>query len=157
MVDDKNKNSRSLIRKHKPMTRDEVSKSFKQMREMKKEMTTDAAALEQNLLNFNKITDPLVNPENGKVLCWIRRPTVDELEKLIPTELLEYRNRPEDVPVKLMQKHQDFEFEMMAELIENPKKTGKWWKSHANFVFQRLFQLHLRGVMEDLGVSAENF
>jgi len=120
-------------------------------------MTTDAAVLEQNLLEFNRITDPLIDPETEKVLCWIRRPTMEELEKFIPAELLEYRNTPEEIPKSTMEKYKDFQFEMMANLIENPKKSANWWKKNSNLVFQQLFQLHLRSVMEDLGITAENF
>ena len=127
------------------------------MRKVKKEMTTDAAVLEQNLLEFNRITDPLIDPETEKVLCWIRRPTMEELEKFIPAELLEYRNTPEEIPKSTMEKYKDFQFEMMANLIENPKKSADWWKKNSNLVFQQLFQLHLRSVMEDLGITAENF
>jgi len=146
-----------FIRKHKPLTKKEVVEKFHEMRKVKKEMTTDAAVLEQNLLEFNRITDPLIDPETEKVLCWIRRPTMEELEKFIPAELLEYRNTPEEIPKSTMEKYKDFQFEMMANLIENPKKSANWWKKNSNLVFQQLFQLHLQGVMEDLGITAENF
>ena len=146
-----------FIRKHKPLTKKEVVEKFHEMRKVKKEMTTDAAILEQNLLEFNRITDPLIDPETEKVLCWIRRPTMEELEKFIPAELLEYRNTPEEIPKSTMEKYKDFQFEMMANLIENPKKSADWWKKNSNLVFQQLFQLHLQGVMEDLGITAENF
>ena len=146
-----------FIRKHKPLTKKEVVEKFHEMRKVKKEMTTDAAVLEQNLLEFNRITDPLIDPETEKVLCWIRRPTMEELEKFIPAELLEYRNTPEEIPKSTMEKYKDFQFEMMANLIENPKKSADWWKKNSNLVFQQLFQLHLQGVMEDLGITAENF
>jgi len=146
-----------FIRKHKPLTKKEVVEKFHEMRKVKKEMTTDAAVLEQNLLEFNRITDPLIDPETEKVLCWIRRPTMEELEKFIPAELLEYRNTPEEIPKSTMEKYKDFQFEMMANLIENPKKSADWWKKNSNLIFQQLFQLHLQGVMEDLGITAENF
>ena len=146
-----------FIRKHKPLTKKEVVEKFHEMRKVKKEMTTDAAILEQNLLEFNRITDPLIDPETEKVLCWIRRPTMEELEKFIPAELLEYRNTPEEIPKSTMEKYKDFQFEMMANLIENPKKSADWWKKNSNLIFQQLFQLHLRSVMEDLGITAENF
>lgn len=151
------KSKKELIRKHKPITKKEVKERFKEMKRIKDEMTTDATVLEQNLKKFNEITDPLVDPETGAALCWIRRPTAEELEGMIPTELLEYRNTPEKVPKEITKKYKDFQFKMMANIINIPKKDAKWWKKNANQVFQMLFQMHLRGVMEDLGISAENF
>jgi len=147
-----------LIQKHKPMTKKQVIETFRNQAEMKSKMTTDASELEQNLIKFNEITDPLVNPENpDKVLCWIRRPTSAEFDKMIPVELMEYRNTPDEVPNAIMKKYQDFQFEMMANLIDNPKHDAQWWKEHTNMVFQSLFQKHLTGVLEDLGINAENF
>jgi len=149
--------NKEIIQRHKPLTRADVKKKFQEMKRIKKELTQDAAILEKNLENFNKIVDPLVDPETEKVLCWVRRPTTEELESLIPAELLEYRGRPNEVPSDVMKKYKDFQFNMMANLIDNPKKSADWWKKRANQVFQRLFQLHLQGVMEDLGIMAENF
>ena len=153
----RNKRKEKLIRKFKPISKKEVTKRFKEMKEIKDEIATDATVLEQNLKNFNKITDPLVDPESGAALCWIRRPTADELETMIPSDLLEYRNTPDKVPKEIMKRHENFQFKMMAAIIDVPKKDAKWWKKNANQVFQMLFQMHLRGVMEDLGISAENF
>jgi hypothetical protein len=151
------KETQELIRKHGTLTPKEIRKRFKEMKKMKETMTTDAAVLEQNMMEFNKTTDPLVDPESGKPLCWIRRPTTDELEALIPAELLEYRNKPDEVPESVMKKYKDFQFQMMAQLIDIPKKPASWWKKNANLVFQQLFQMHLTGILKDLGISAENF
>jgi len=154
MGEEKNK---ELIRKYKPLTKAEIVQRFKAMKEMRKDMTTDAATLEKNLVAFNDTVDPLVDPETGKCLCWVRRPTTKELEDLIPSELMEYRNTPDKVPAKIMKKYENFQFKMMAKLIEKPKKSAEWWKEHANLVFQHLFQVHLNSVMQDLGITAENF
>lgn len=149
--------SNDILRKHKPLSKAELKAKFKEMREIKSGLTQNAAMLEKNLMEFNKTLDPLVDPESDKVLCWIRRPTTQELEDMIPAELLKYRGKPEEVPPELMQKHNDFQFAMMANLIGNPKKSAEWWKQHANFVFQRLFEMHLQTVMADLGIMTENF
>lgn len=155
-MDEKSK-TQDLIHKHGVLTPKQVRKRFAEVRKIKKTLTTKASELEKNLIAFNKITDPLVDPETNKPLCWIRRPTTTELEALMPTELMQYQNSPENVPQDVMEKYKDFQFKMMANLIENPKKSANWWKEHANLVFQQLFQIHLRCIMEDLGLSAENF
>lgn len=146
-----------VLSRHKALSKAELKKRFEDMSRIKKTLTKDAAILEKNLMDFNKILDPLIDPESTKVLCWIRRPATKELENMIPEELLKYRGKPEEVPLDLMQKHQDFQFKMMANLIENPKKDAEWWKANANFVFQRLFEIHLGTVMADLGIMTENF
>lgn len=149
--------NKEIIKRYKPLTKADVKKKFREMKQIKSQISQDAAVLEKNLMEFNRTIDPLIDPESEKVLCWVRRPTTDELESLIPAELLEYRGRPDEVPAEVMQRHKDFQFKMMADLIEKPKKTVVWWKKHANLIFQRLFEMHLQGVMEDLGIMAENF
>ena len=149
---------KKFIEKHKPLTRKEVVQRIKERKEMKSKLTQDAAVLEKNLIAFNKILDPLVDPENDKVLCWIRRPTQDEWEEMLPAELLEYRGKStEEIPAEIWNRYKDLQFEMMEKLIEKPKHKAAWWKSHSNLVFQQLFNLHLTSVFELLGVSAENF
>ena len=154
---DKNQRIKQLIEKHKPMTKADIVQNFKEQAELKKGMTTNAAELEANLKKFNQIADPLINPETGEVMAWIRRPSTAEYEEMIPEALLEYRNDPNNVPPEIMKKHENFLFDMMANLISNPKKDASFWKENTNLVFQTLFNKHLTGVLEDLGISAENF
>jgi hypothetical protein len=146
-----------FIRKHKPLTKKEIEEKFKLQEEAKKSMTTDAVVLEKNLMDFNKISDPLIDPATGKVLCWIRRPTQQEWEEMLPTELLEYKNKLEEIPTDIWTKYKDLQFEMMAKLIVNPEHTAQEWKERSNLVFQQLFQIHLAGILELLGITAENF
>jgi hypothetical protein len=153
----KDKRLRQLIEKHKPMTKADVNENFKLQAEMKRKITTNAAELEANLTKFNNIVDPLFDPESGDALVWIRRPTTFELEELIPAELMEYKSNPEACPPETMKKYENFQFEMMANLITNPKHNAEFWKKNTNLVFQNLFQKHLTGVLEDLGITAENF
>jgi len=157
-MNNKDKRLQELITKHKPMTNQDVINNFQEQKKIRQSFTTNAVELEKNLMDFNRILDPLINPdEPEKALCWIRRPTSSELEKMLPTELLAYKNNPDSTPIDIMQKYENFQFEMMANLIENPKHDDKWWKEHSNLVFQSLFQKHLSGILENLGVAAENF
>src|SRR3989304_872569 len=119
------KPSKDLIQRHKPLTKKQVVENFEAMREMKANITTDAAILEENLKKFNQIEDPLFDPETKQPLCWIRRPTTSELEALVPIELLEYRDSMDKIPVEVFKKYQDFQFEMMANLITKPKHDVK--------------------------------
>jgi len=147
-----------MIRKHTPLTKKQIEEKFKEAKDLRKDLSTNAEELEKNLLNFNKIVDPIVNPEDGKPLCWVRRPTQTEWEEMLPSELLEFRNKPsEEVPKEVWKKYTNLQFDMMAKLIETPKKEAEWWKENSNLIFQQLFQLHLNGIFEMLGIDAENF
>ncbi len=147
----------AFLKKHKPLTPDEVKKQFDDKEKAKKQYTTDSAALEQEIDNFNKLSDPMVNPATGKALCWIRRPTQTEWESMIPTEVLQYRNDPKGIPPEVSAKYQDLTFDLMAKIIVTPKHDAKWWKEHSNLVFLQLFQMHLNQLMQELGILAENF
>lgn len=139
------------------MTTEDVEKAFKRQEEGKKKYEMDAAKLEGNLEKFNKILDPIVNPATDEALCWVRRPTQEELEAMIPSELMKYKNSPETVPLEVIAENEDMLFNMMAKLIDIPKHDTKWWKGHSNLVFQRLFQMHIQQVLHDLGIIVGNF
>ena len=147
----------SFIKKHKPLTPDEIKKKMLESQEAKKKYSTNAAELEKEIDNFNKIVDPLLDPVTGKALCWIRRPTQSEWETLVPAELLEYRDNPEGVPAEVSKKYSDLTFKMMAGIIEIPKHDADWWKQHSNLIFIQLFQMHLQSVLNELGLTTANF
>lgn len=146
----------SFLKRHKSLSREDVAKQLRKMEEAKQNYETDATSLEENIKNFNLQTDPLVDPVSGKALCWVRRPTQAELERLVPSELTKYENL-EDVPEEIQEKYANVQFKMMAQLIEKPKKGATWWKEHANLIFQELFQLHLVDIYKKLGLLIENF
>lgn len=146
-----------LLQKHQPLTKKGVKDAFKEQEEIKKKYTMDAAILEKNLEKFNEILDPMVDPTTDTALCWIRRPTQEELEMMIPADLLKYRGKPEEIPADKIKEGEDLLFEMMAQLIAVPEHTAKEWKARANMVFQRLFQLHIQQVFDDLGMAVGNF
>lgn len=151
------KKRESFIGKHKPLTSEEVGKRFKEMEDSKRNLEQDALTIEKNLDNFNKIIDPIKNPANGEILCWVRRPTQDEWEEMIPEEMWKTGVNPESLTMEMQKKSNDMVYEFMAKIIEKPKHDAKWWKGHANLVFIQLFQLHLNDVFRELGLTAENF
>ena len=146
-----------LIRKHKTLTKEEVQQKFKEQEDIKKKYTMDAAKLEKNFERFNKILDPIINPATDEALCWVRRPTQTELEEMIPSEFMKYRNSPEKVPQTVLKENEDMLFKMMEKLIAVPEHSAEEWKGRANLVFQRLFNLHLEQVLLDLGIGVKNF
>jgi hypothetical protein len=156
-MSEKDKKALDLIRKHKTLSKGDVKEQFKAHEEKKKKYTMDAAKCEKALEAFNEIVDPIVNPTTDEPLCWVRRPTQEELETLIPDEFMKYRNDPNGIPPDAMKGNEDVLFKMMEHLISVPEHTAKEWKKRANLVFQRLFQMHIQQVMEDLGITVRNF
>lgn len=150
------KGGRDFLKRHKPLSSRELGENLRKMEQAKQEFTTDAAELDQNIKNFNLQSDVLVDPVSGKALCYVRRPTQEELEKMIPEELLKYQFA-DDVPIDIQKKYADHQFYMMEQLINKPKHDAAHWKKNSNLVFQQLFQLHLVEIYKKLGLLIENF
>jgi hypothetical protein len=145
----------SFMNKHKPLSTKEIDKKFSDNEAAKSTYTHDMATLEENLRNFNEKTDPIVL--NGKPLCWVKRPTKDQFERLIPPELMKYKNSLETVPKEISDKYEDQIYDLMAELIVEPKHDKSWWKVNSPLVFIPLFQAHMNEVYELVGINIENF
>jgi len=155
-MNDEKKKLRSFVEKH-TKTPEEIKAEIRTMEEAKKSYTQDVTALEQNLAKFNEVADPLIDPISGNPLCWVKRPTQQEWEDMVPDEELLKVERIEDIPPEMARKYKDHQFEMMAKLIIKPNHDAQWWKEHANLVFQELFQIHLTDVYRKLGVMVGNF
>ena len=152
---DKNK-IRSFVKENKKSP-EEIKAEMKAMEAAKSQYTQDVSQLQANLDKFNNTSDPLVDPATGDVLCWVRRPTQEEWEAMIPQELLEYENI-EDVPKEVAQRMKEKQFEMMANLITKPKGDTDFWKKNGgSLVFQELFQMHIIDVYRKLGIIIGNF
>jgi len=146
---------RAIIKKHSK-TAEEIQNEMRTMEAAKKGMTQNVAELEANLREFNDILDPMLDPNTGKPMCWIRRPSQSEWESMIPAELMQYKDITQ-VPPELAKKYADHQFDMMTKLIAIPAHDAKYWKDHSNILFQELFQMHLTEVYRKLGIMVENF
>jgi chromosome segregation ATPase len=156
MAETDKKKLRSFV-KELAKSPEEIKAEIKAMEEAKKQYTQDVTKLEANLKKFNETLDPLIDPATNEPLCWVRRPSQEEWEAMIPAELFEYENI-EDVPKDTVNKIKDRQFEMMATLIMIPKHDAEWWKKNSsNLVFQELFQMHIVEVYRKLGVLVGNF
>jgi hypothetical protein len=148
-------NAQSFAKRHQK-TPEQIAEEIKKMELAKKDMTQEASALEANFREFNEILDPIVNPNNGAPMCWVRRPTQKEWEEMVPAELIKYRDAG-SVPPEVVKKYADHQFQMMAQLIAKPEHDAEWWKAHSNILFQEMFQVHLMDVYRKLGLNIENF
>ena len=150
-------NNENLIKKHKPLTPDEIKATMKAHEDAKKQYSEDASTLEAELEAFNQLKDPVVNPITGRAMFWVRRPTQAEWEGMVPKELAIYSKNPDDIPEDLAQKYNNMTFELMASVIVNPVHDAQWWKEHANLVTIKVFQAHLSGIFKELGLMTTNF
>lgn len=146
-----------ILEKHRAKSKEEIEATIKKMEQAKEGLEKNAEALDRELDEFNTIEDPLINPVNKKALCWVRRPTQEEWESIVPAEILKYRDKPQDMPKKLITENKELTFKFMEALITKPKHTAAEWKKRSNLVFIKLFQLHIENVFRELGIIAENF
>lgn len=150
-----NERAEQIAQRYKK-TPEQVAEEIVKMEEAKSKLSTSAADLEANLKHFHDILDPICDPINGNTLCWMRRPSQTEWEKMVPTELLRYKS-DEEVPFEIMEKYKDNSFNMMEKLIANPQHDAQWWKDNTDIVFQSLFSAHLLDVYRKLGIMTGNF
>lgn len=155
LVTEMNK-EQEILAKHKPKSPTEILEAIKEREKAKEQMEKDVSVLEANLREFASREDPIVDPSTGKVLCWVRRPSRQELESLVPPEIMEYRDSGKKVPPEVLKKCDEAFYEMMASLITKPKKDAEFWKNQP-FAFAQIFQLHIQKIYEDLGIDVENF
>lgn len=111
----------------------------------------DMAEIEKNLTEYLQIEDPLIH--NGKVVALVKRPSMNDMKKLVPPEMMKYANmKPEEIPEDAMkelnEKYEDFYYEKMAELIVKPKYTAAKWKEKANPWFMQLFWGHIENISQ---------
>ena len=145
----------AIINKYK-RTPEQLAEDIKKMELAKAKMTQNSEELEANLKKFHDILDPILDPNTGEPLCWVRRPSTKEWEEMTPTELISYKD-PADIPQDLQEKYKDHAFEMMAKLIEKPKHDAAWWKENTDLIFQEMFAMYLTDVYRKLGIMVGNF
>lgn len=150
------KESPQSFAKRHAKTPEQIAAEIVKIEQAKKDMTQESAALEANFREFNELLDPILNPNTGKPMCWVRRPTQKEWEEMTPEELMKYRDAG-SIPKEIIKKYVNHQFEMMEKLIAKPVHNADWWKAHSNILFQEMFQVHLTDVYRKLGLDIENF
>lgn len=127
----------------KPKT---IEEAWKEQDKAKKKYESNIQKVEENLLDFLKVEDPIIY--NEKVLAWMRRPSNKEIRKMIPKELMEYEDKPAtEIPDEILEKYDKKIYSMMAELITKPKWTAEEWTNKTNPWFTRLFWDHITNII----------
>lgn len=148
-----------FLKKHRPLSPQDVYETIKEAEEARQKYTKDIANVENNLLNFLKREDPLVDPGTGKVIAWIRQLPYVELTKLRPEGLEEIRNLSDEELVKKIEEtaEADFIFKLMERLISRPEYSAKKWKEIATLDFIRLFDARITELFSRLTEQMDFF
>jgi len=113
--------------------------------------------IEKNLMGYIEISEPLIDPETDKILAWVKLPTMMELENFYgqfgETKPEEYETMNKEEKLKIINR----QYELMAEMIVNPKHDAEWWKAHSNMRLLKLFSIKLEQIFGEMGVATENF
>jgi len=147
---------KKFLEKHPILTNEQVKQKQLEAKMAKAKYSQDMKEIEQNLIGYLEISEPLVDPETDKVLCWMRLPTMmlledyykqfgkttKKYEELSDDEKFDYANR---------------QYVLMSKIISIPEHDAKWWKSHSNLRFLKLFSLKLEQLFDELEVASENF
>jgi RecG-like helicase len=138
-------------------TPEQLAEDIKNLELAKEKMTQNSEELDKNLKHFHDLLDPILDPNTGQPLCWVRRPSQKEWEEMAPAELMQYQDTPNDVPKEVMEKYKYHQFDMMSKLIAKPQHDANWWRENTDLVFQEMFQIYLLDVYRKLGIMVGNF
>jgi hypothetical protein len=139
-------------------TPEQLAEEIKKMELTKQKMTQNAEELDKNLKHFHETLDPILDPNSGEPLCWVRRPSNKEWEELSPPELSQYKDTdPNTLPQDVQDKLKNHQFEMMAKLIAKPQHEANWWRENTDLVFQEMFTIYLFDIYRKLGIMVGNF
>jgi|GEM_PF-2572344 hypothetical protein len=145
----------AIIERYK-RTPEQLAEDIKKMELAKQKMTQNAEELDANIKRFHDILDPMLDPNTGEPLCWIRRPSAKEWEDMTPTELLPYKD-PTQIPEALQEKYKNHSFDMMEKLIAKPKHDAAYWRENTDLVFQEMFTIYIFDAYRKLGIMVGNF
>jgi len=146
--------SKKLVEKYAVKSADEM---VKEQEDLQREVAEASTEMEQELEAFSTKTDELKNPNNSKLLAIIKRPTTSQFKRFTPISLLKYRDKPEDIPPDVAMKYTDDMYQLMAELVVQPKHTAEWWEDNTGDEFMALFQAHLAKTREKMSKTIEDF
>ncbi len=119
-----------------------VEEAWKAHDKAKKKYSGDIQKVEDNLLDFLKIEDPIVY--NGKAIMWMLRPSNKKIRNMIPKELAKYEGKPfTDIPEDVLKQYDDKIYSIMSDLITKPKWSAEKWADESNPWLLRLFWEHI--------------
>jgi len=144
MVDLEQLRRDKFTEKHPPIPDEQIPEKIKDREDAKVKYTRDIQKIEDNLTAFFEKDYPMIDPESGEVLCWIKDVQYFKLLAMIPDEVLEEMDKAEDevniaYVIKQLKEHSDNTFKIMEAVIVIPEHDWEWWKEYSNQTFLDLF------------------
>lgn len=154
MVD---KETEIFLQKHKPLSREEISKAQEEAKTAKDKYTKDIKTIEENLMGFIEQLEPIVNPVTGDIVFWIKQVPLHVLTDSTPKDLKKIISQcktPEEAEEKTREYtlvHPEYDPEnhmyiLMEKMIAIPKKTAAEWKEITNPNLSLLFEVAVSNV-----------
>jgi len=152
MIDKEKK--KAFLEKHPPLTPEEVRQKEIDRDASIQKYRKDIERAEENLMNYLKKEDPLVDPATDKAIAWLRRLPIEQFYDLMPPEVFKaYRmaleGNIEDAKA-VMEQYADYMYKLMAKMVSRPSWTEEEWKERANMEFIALFNARLSELMSRL-------
>jgi len=145
---------KELAEKYANQTPEEMEK---EQESLEREVAVASRAMEQEISSFSIKIDELISPVTNKLMCKVQRPTTSQWKQLVPPELAKYKKDPKSIPLKVAEKYETLVYDIMAELIVQPKHTAKWWKDNTTYDFVVLFQDHMIKTFDKMSENLGNF
>ena len=143
---------KDLIEKYADETPEEMEQ---EQEDLETEVALTSKDLDQKITKFNQKVDPLMI--DGEIYGYVQRPSGKQYNRIIPTDLAKFRKHPENIPWETARKYEDDMYELMAELIVNPKHTPEYWRENTGDEFMAAFQAHVFNVRQKLQENIDSF
>jgi len=145
--------TKDLIKKYATKTPEEMVAEQDKLRE---DLTIQQMELDSKIRNFSTQVDPLCT-NTGEVLAHVKRPSIAQLERLLPIKLLKYKDNPETIPPEEALAFISEIYKLMEELIVCPHHSAEEWKEMISDDFVAMFQAHILKIREEASKAVSRF
>lgn len=155
MSTSREKKKKDFLEKHKPLSKEDIVKGKKDTKKAKEKYAVAMASIEQALTEFMEIKDEI--KWNGKTIMLVRRPTMKELQNLIPKGIGAFIENPTNFSEEDAKAYDELFYGNLAKLVVIPKLTAKQWEEKANPWLLKLFFEHMEKIAKVIEGEAEGF
>ena len=148
MVDLEEARRKKFWSKCDPIPDEEIPEKIEDREKARSQYTRSIQKIEENLTAFFEKDYPLLDPESGEVLCWVKDVQYFKLLDMIPDDMLEDMQKSDEevdlgFVITKLREYSDHTFKIMEEVITIPKHKWEWWKENSNQTFIDLFNDYL--------------
>jgi len=141
-----------LVKKHADKTPEEMEI---EQEKIELDYAIQSRGLEQKILEASSKVDEM---KIGKeTVARVKRPTKEQMNRILPPELAKYRNKPEEVPYEVAKEYENRMYKLMEELIVMPKHDSDWWIKNTGDDFMAAFQAHIANTQAQIQKDTERF